>query len=143
MIYTELTKKALRISFAAHKDQLDKSGIPYVYHPYEVASGFDTEDAVCVALLHDVVEDTDTTFDDLAREGFGERIIGALKLLTHDSETPYFDYVREIKKSPLATAVKLADLRHNSTRSRMNIITDWDEKRYQKYAEAIQILTEE
>ncbi len=143
MIYTDLTKKALRISFHAHKDQFDKSDIPYVYHPYEVASGFETENEVCVALLHDVVEDTDMTFEALAREGFGEDIIGALKLLTHDSETPYFDYVRKIKRNPLAASVKLADLRHNSTRSRMNVITDWDEKRYRKYEEAIKILTEE
>lgn len=143
MIYTDLTKKALRISFAAHKDQVDKSGIPYVYHPYEVASGLDTEDAVCVALLHDVVEDTEMTFEDLAREGFGERIIGALKLLTHDDGTPYFDYIRAIKQNPLAAAVKMADLKHNGTRSRMNVITDWDEKRYQKYETAMKILTEE
>ena len=143
MIYTDLTKKALRISFAAHKDQFDKSGIPYVYHPYEVASGFDTEDEVCVALLHDVVEDTDMTFDDLAREGFGENVIGALKLLTHSDDTPYFEYVKAVKQNPLAKAVKLADLRHNSTRSRMNVITDWDEKRYAKYATAIKMLTED
>lgn len=143
MIYTNLTKKALRISFAAHKDQFDKSGTPYVYHPYEVASGLDTEEAVCVALLHDVVEDTDMTFDDLAREGFGENIIDALKLLTHDEGTPYFEYVKAIKQNPLAAAVKLADLKHNSTRSRMNVITDWDEKRYQKYAEAIKMLSED
>ena len=143
MIYTDLTKKALIISFASHKDQVDKSGIPYVYHPYEVACGFETEDEVCVALLHDVVEDTDMTFEDLAREGFGENVIGALKLLTHSDGTPYFEYIRAIKKNPLAKAVKLADLKHNGTRARMNVIADWDEKRYQKYEQAIRILTEE
>ena len=142
MIYTNLTKKALKISFEAHKDQFDKSGIPYVYHPYEVASGFHTEDEVCVALLHDVVEDTDMTFDDLAQEGFGEKIIDALKLLTHYDDTPYFEYIKAIKQNPLASAVKLADLKHNSTRSRMNKITEWDKKRYQKYAIAMKILTE-
>ena len=143
MIYTELTKKALKISFEAHKDQLDKSGIPYVYHPYEVASGLNTEEAVCVALLHDVVEDTDTTLEELEKEGFGKTVIDALKLLTHSDDTPYFDYIRAIKQNPLATAVKLSDLKHNSTRSRMNVITDWDEKRYQKYAQAMKMLTQE
>ena len=142
MIYTNLTKKALKISFESHKDQFDKSGIPYVYHPYEVASGFHTEDEVCVALLHDVVEDTEMTFDDLAQDGFGETIIDALKLLTHSDDVPYFEYIKAIKQNPLATAVKLADLKHNSTRSRMNKITDWDEKRYQKYAIAMKILME-
>ena len=143
VIYTNLTKKALRISFEAHKDQFDKSGIPYVYHPYEVASGLNTEEAVCVALLHDVVEDTDMTFDDLAQEGFGENIIDALKLLTHADDTPYFEYIKAVKQNPLATAVKLADLKHNSTRSRMDVITDRDEKRYLKYAQAIEMLTED
>lgn len=142
MIYTNLTKKALRISFEAHKDQLDKSEIPYVYHPYEVASGFDTEEEVCVALLHDVVEDTDMTFDDPALKDFGEKILDALKLLTHSDDTPYFEYIEAIKQNPIARAVKLADLKHNSTRSRMNVITDWDEKRYQKYETAIKMLTE-
>ena len=142
MIYTDLTKKALKISFSAHKDQLDKSGIPYVYHPYEVASGFDTEDEVCVALLHDVVEDSGMTFDALIAEGFGERIVNALRLLTHSDDTPYFEYIRSVAQNPLAAAVKLADLKHNSTRSRMNVITDWDEKRYRKYETAIKMLTE-
>ena len=142
MIYTNLTKKALLISFEAHKEQFDKSGIPYVYHPYEVASGFHTEDEICVALLHDVVEDTEMTFENLSGEGFGENIIAALKLLTHSDDTPYFEYIKAIKQNPLAAAVKLADLKHNSTRSRMNVITDWDEKRYQKYETAIKLLTE-
>ena len=68
MIYTPLTKIALKISFEAHKDQVDKSGIPYVYHPYEVASSLLTEEAVCVALLHDVVEDTEATHEDIQKE---------------------------------------------------------------------------
>ena len=142
MIYTNLTKKALRISFEAHKDQFDKSGIPYVYHPYEVASGLDTEEAVCVALLHDVVEDTDMTFDDLAREGFGENIIDALKLLTHDEGTPYFEYVKAIKQNPLAAAVKLADLRHNSDLTRLDVIDEKALSRREKYLKAMALLEE-
>ena len=70
MLYTPLTKKALKLSFAAHKDQLDKSGMPYVYHPFHVAEQMETEETVAVALLHDVIEDTDYTLEDLKAMGF-------------------------------------------------------------------------
>ncbi len=140
MIYTPLTKKALKISFNAHKDQLDKSGIPYVYHPYELATQMTTEAETCVALLHDVVEDTPITFDDLIAEGFGNDIIEALRLMTHNDDTPYFDYVRKIKNNPIAKNVKLADLRHNSTESRLDKITEKDIERKNKYKYAIEIL---
>ena len=65
MIYTQLTKKAMRIAYEAHKNQVEKSGIPYIYHPLHLAEQMQYEAAVCVALLHDVVEDTDITLDDL------------------------------------------------------------------------------
>lgn len=139
MIYTELTKKALLISFNAHKDQLDKSGMPYVYHPYEVAEHMNTEAETCVALLHDVVEDTDTTLDDLA-EVFPSEVIDALRLMTHDTSVPYLDYVKKIKDNPIARKVKLADLRHNSDLSRLNYVGEKDLCRIEKYKAAIQIL---
>lgn len=140
MLYTPLTKKALKISFEAHKNQLDKSGIPYVYHPYEVATGVSTEAEICVALLHDVVEDTLITFEDLIAEGFKNEIIDALRIMTHNENTPYFDYVRKIKQNPIAKNVKLADLKHNSTISRFDIVTDDDIERLNKYQCAIDIL---
>lgn len=140
MIYTPLTKKALKISFDAHKDQVDKSGMPYVYHPYELATQMTTEAETCVALLHDVVEDTSITFENLSAEGFGKEIIAALRLLTHNDDTPYFDYVRRIKENPIAKNVKLADLRHNSTESRLDKITPKDVERKKKYKQAMEIL---
>ena len=142
MLYTPLTKKALQISFDAHKDQTDKSGLPYVYHPYEVASGLQTETEVCVALLHDVVEDTDITFEQLKEEGFGDDIISAIKLMTHQKGVPYFDYIRAIKKNPIAKAVKLSDLKHNSIEDRLDQISDRDRDRIKKYQKAIDILLE-
>ena len=78
MIYTPLTKKALKISFKAHKDQVDKSGLPYVYHPFHLAEQMNDECSICVALLHDVVEDTDISLDDLASDGFPAEVIEAL-----------------------------------------------------------------
>ena len=83
MIYTKLTKKAMKIAFEAHKNQTDKNGMPYIYHPIHLAEQMSDEATVCVALLHDVVEDTDTTFEDLEKEGFTPEIISALKLMTH------------------------------------------------------------
>ena len=88
MIYTTMTKKALKICFNAHKEQVDKTGLPYVFHPFHLAEQMDDEDSVCLALLHDVVEDTNVSFEDLINEGFNENIINALKLLTHKDDTP-------------------------------------------------------
>ena len=140
MIYTKMTKMALRLCFEAHKDQDDKSGMPYVFHPFHLAEQMKDEDTTIVALLHDVVEDTDTTFEDLAQMGFGEPVLEALRLLTHDPEVPYMDYVAEIKQNPIAKAVKLADLKHNSDMTRLDTVTDWDKKRAQKYKAAIKLL---
>ncbi len=140
MIYTPLTKKALKISFEAHKNQLDKSGLPYVYHPFHLAEQMDDQYAVCVALLHDVIEDTPLTFDDLRREGIPEVVIEALALMTHDDDIPYLNYVYALKSNPLAKKVKLADLRHNSDLSRLDTVTEADKKRAAKYRDAIALL---
>lgn len=143
MIYTEMTKKALKLSFEAHKNQLDKSGMPYVYHPFHVAEQMNTEAETIVALLHDVVEDTDYSLADIRKMGFPEDVIDALALMTHDKTVPYMEYVAAIKKNPIAKAVKLADLKHNSDLTRLD---DVDEKallRVQKYKNAIAILSEE
>lgn len=141
MLYTPLTKKAMRIAFEAHKDQVDKNGIPYIYHPIHLAEQMTDENTVCVALLHDVVEDTDITFEELERAGFGGEIIGALKLLTHDDAVPYMEYVGEIKKNPIAAKVKLADLRHNSDLTRLDVVDDKARARAEKYRKAIELLT--
>ncbi len=140
MLYTEQTKKAMKIAYEAHKDQLDKSGIPYIYHPIHLAEQMQDENTVCVALLHDVVEDTQITFEELLEAGFSDEIIEALKLLTHDDEVLYMDYVRAIKKNPIATKVKLADLKHNSDLSRLDVVNEKALKRVEKYKEAIEIL---
>ena len=114
MLYTELTKKALRIAFDAHKDQTDKTGLPYIFHPFHLAEQMETEDEVIVALLHDVVEDSEITFEDLRTNGFPANVIDAIGLLTKDDneKIEYTDYILRIKNNPLAAKVKLADLRH-------------------------------
>ncbi len=140
MIYTEQTKKALKLCFEAHKEQVDKSGLPYVFHPFHLAEQMETEETVICALLHDVVEDTDMTFRDLEQMGFPARVIEALKLLTHDDAVPYLDYVAQIKKDPIARAVKLADLKHNSDLSRLDHVDEKALKRVEKYKKAMEIL---
>lgn len=142
MIYTNLTKKALKLCFESHKEQVDKSGMPYVFHPFHLAEQMNDEATTVVALLHDVVEDTDITFEDLEKQGFGEEIISALKLLTHNDDTPYMDYVAKIKNNKIATAVKLADLKHNSDLSRLDTVDEKALKRKEKYEKAIKLLTE-
>ena len=140
MLYTELTKKAMKISFEAHKNQVDKNGIPYIYHPIHLAEQMEDENTICVALLHDVVEDTDITFEELQKIGFNDDIIVALKLMTHDENVPYMDYVREIKNNSIAAKVKLADLKHNSDLTRLDVIDEKAKQRVQKYKKAIELL---
>lgn len=140
MIYTELTKKALRLCFEAHKDQLDKSGLPYVFHPFHLAEQMDTEETVCVALLHDVVEDTDYTLEDLIAMGFPKPVTDALALMTHDENVPYLDYVSKLKDNPVARQVKLADLKHNSDLTRLDRIDEKALERVEKYRKATELL---
>ena len=141
MIYTNLTKKALKLCFAAHRDQVDKTGLPYVFHPFHLAEQMTDELSCVCALLHDVVEDTKYTLDDLSEMGFSKEVTEVLSLLTHDPETPYMEYVNRLSTNPTARAVKLADLRHNSDLSRLDKIDDYARRRNEKYLAAIEFLT--
>ena len=140
MIYTKNTRKAIIIAYNAHINQKDRSGLPYILHPIHLAEQMDTEEECIVALLHDVVEDTEVTFKELEKD-FSKTIIDALKLLTHDKETDYFEYIEKIKTNPLAKKVKLADLKHNSDETRLENITEKDITRNKKYVKAIKILS--
>lgn len=137
MIYTDLTKKALKFCFEAHKNQLDKSGLPYVFHPFHVAEQMQDEVTTTVALLHDVVEDTDYSIKDLIDMGFPQAVTDALSLLTHDKSVGYSDYVSLIKANPVARAVKIADLKHNSDLSRLDSISEEDLIRAEKYRRSL------
>lgn len=141
MIYTDNTRKAMKIAYKVHDGQVDKAGLPYIFHPIHLAEQMDTEEECIVALLHDVVEDTDVTFEDLEKE-FSQTVIDALKLLTHDKSVDYMEYVKTIKNNPIARNIKLADLKHNSDMTRLLSVTEKDIERYNKYQKAIQILSE-
>lgn len=145
MIYTPLTNRAMSVAYSAHHGQLDYNGIPYIFHPIHLAEAMDDEISCCVALLHDVVEDTTITMEELESQ-FPREVTSALRLLTHAEGTDYYDYVRSIRTNPIAAKVKLADLDHNSDQSRCvgsgipeRQLAHWREK----YQKAKQILTAE
>ncbi len=144
MLYTELTTKAMKLAYKAHHGQFDRGGVPYVFHPFHLAEQMDTEAEICVALLHDVVEDTDYTIEQIRAEGFPEEVCNSVRLLTHDDDTEYMDYVKKLKQDKLARKVKLADLEHNSDASRA---TGEDPAvlagRMEKYRKAKEILMDE
>lgn len=135
-----MTKKALKLCFEAHKEQIDKSGMPYAFHPFHLAEQMQDEESTIVALLHDVIEDTDYTLDDLRKVGFDDSVLAAINLMTHEDGVPYMDYVEQIKTNPIAKTVKLADLRHNSDMTRLEVVTPRDQERAEKYLAAIKLL---
>lgn len=141
MIYTELTIKAMNLAYNAHHGQFDKGGVPYVFHPIHLAEGMDDEISTCAALLHDTVEDTAVTLEDLTRE-FPKEVVDAVALLTHADGVDYFDYVRAIRQNPVAVKVKLADLAHNGDPKRVCNQGNQERRRI-KYEAARRILTEE
>ena len=140
MVYTQKTKMALKLCFEAHKEQVDKSGMPYVFHPFHLAEQMKTEETTIVALLHDLVEDTAYTIEDLVELGFDKAVTDAITLMTHADGVDYMDYVRRIKDNPIARAVKLADLKHNSDLTRLDTVDEKALKRRQKYLKAIELL---
>ena len=145
MIYTKLTIKAMSLAYEAHHGQKDKSGVPYIFHPLHLAEQMEDEISCCAALLHDVVEDTDITLEQLAKE-FPAEVVEAVRLLTHDPDTDYYGYIRGIKGSPIAMKVKLADLAHNMDASRFAGVEVPKERIgyfRDKYTKALAILLEE
>lgn len=142
MIYTEMTKAALELCFEAHRDQVDKSGLPYVFHPFHIAEQMDSEESICVALLHDVMEDTGFTVDDIRDRGMSEGVIEALLLMTHDPVIEYMEYIGNLAPNAIARKVKTADLLHNMDKSRIDHPTERDKARWDKYERALAFLQE-
>lgn len=144
MIYTELTNKAIKIAFEAHSAQKDVGTVPYIFHPYHLAEQMNNETRCCIALLHDVVEDTDVTMEELEEE-FPSDIIEALKLLTHEVNVDYYQYIKKICTNMDAAFVKMADLIHNVTEDRLLGTNISDEEKNHwlvKYIRALKIVTD-
>ena len=145
MIYTPLTIHAMELAYNAHHGQVDKSGVPYIFHPLHLAEQMDDEISCCAALLHDTVEDTYVTLEQLSQV-FPAQVVEAVRLLTHDENTDYFDYVRAIRDNPIAKKVKLADLAHNSDATRFAAVVVPPERighLRDKYTKAKAILLED
>src|SRR5262245_21648512 len=140
-----ILETAIRIATAAHAGQRDKEGLPYITHPLRVMARVQNLEAQAVAVLHDVVEDTSTTLDDLRRAGLPDHILDALRLVTHDKNEPYADYVIRCKASPIARAVKLADLEDNTRLDRTILRPDRiarDLARIHRYVLSYKFLTD-
>lgn len=142
MIYTPLTNRAMKLAYEAHHGQVDKGGIPYIFHPYHLAEQMPDEYTTCAALLHDVIEDTNVTLEDLEML-FPKEVTEAVALMTHKEGVDYLEYVAAIKTNPIAKAVKLADIAHNLEKTRLDdpqanadALQRWESK----YKKALEIL---
>ena len=131
---------ALSIAKKAHKGQYDKAGVDYIEHPLFVASLVDTQEEKAVALLHDVLEDSPYTAEELILAGLPETVVSAVQILTKKKGQDYQQYLELVKSSPIARRVKLADLKHNSDLSRLATVTEKDLERLEKYKKAIDYL---
>ena len=144
VIYMSTLERAIQIATEAHKGQLDKAGRDYIGHPLRVMEMGKTEDEKIVGVLHDVIEDTDWTFEMLEAEGFSREVIEALKCVTKLSENEnYDDFIERVRKNPLAVAVKINDLTDNMDIRRLPYLSDKDVKRLKKYLKAYKKLTGE
>ena len=132
---------ALSIATGAHKGQFDKAGVDYIEHPIYVASQVDTEEEKAVALLHDVIEDSPFTAEELLLAGLPETVVTAVQILSKKKGQDYQTYLENVKSNSLARVLKLADLKHNSDLSRLSSVTDKDLERLEKYKKAIDYLS--
>ena len=137
-----LEELAFEIAKEAHAGQTDKAGLDYILHPLQVAAEVTTDEEKAVALLHDIIEDTDVTASELLAKGLPDNVVEAVKALTKKHNQNYAAYLAGVKKNRLATAVKLADLKHNSDLSRLEKITQKDRERAEKYRKAIEYLSD-
>ena len=135
-----MLEKAIQIALEAHKGQTDKAGAPYLLHLIRVMNAGQTEDEKICGILHDLVEDTPRTFEDLRREGFSEEVIRALVCVTKQPDEPYQHFIARIKKNSLATKVKINDLKDNMDITRLTFITEEDTQRLNKYLKAYHYL---
>lgn len=134
---------AIALAVEAHRGVMDKSGQPYILHPLRVMFRCDSEIQRIVAVLHDVVEDTGRTFDDLRKLGFSQEVIDALDCVTKREGESYEQFVERSAANPVARKVKLADLEDNMDVRRLAAVEQKDFERMAKYLKAWKRLREE
>ena len=133
--------RAIELAKQHHEGQTDKAGKPYIEHPLRVMNQVESEEEKIVAVLHDIVEDTDISLDDLRNEGFSEEVVSAVECLTKQDGENYDSYIERISFNPLAVKIKLADLEDNRDLTRLPEVTDKDLERIEKYDKALEKLT--
>lgn len=132
---------AIELAIKYHKGQIDKGGNAYILHPLEVMNNVDRIESKIVAVLHDIIEDTECTIDTLREWGIDEDAIESINILTHKEGMSYMEYITEISYDFIATEVKLVDLKCNMDLSRLNRkITNKDLERNKKYMKAYYFL---
>lgn len=137
-----MLKKAIQIATEAHEGQFDKSGMPYIGHVMRVMEAGKTNNEKIVGVLHDIVEDTDWTFEKLEEEGFPTHIVDAIRCLTKTSDDePYEEFIKRVQTNLLAVRVKINDLTDNMDIRRLSVISDKDIERLKKYHKAYKRLT--
>jgi (p)ppGpp synthase/HD superfamily hydrolase len=129
-------ERAIELAVEHHKGQVDKAGKPYILHPLRLMMSVDNDDEKIVAVMHDIVEDTSITIDELKIEGFSEQVISAIGCVTKEAGEDYSSFIKRISGNPLATKVKLADLEDNMDLSRLETVTEKDLERIKKYKKA-------
>lgn len=125
--------KAYEIASMAHKNQKDKGGIEYINHPVAVSMLVGSLEEKIVALLHDVVEDTHVTLEQLKSFGFNDNVIAAIDAISKKDAESIDDYMNRVKNNKLACSVKKADLLHNMDISRLKVVNKKDLERLDKY----------
>ncbi|HEV2687243.1 MAG TPA: HD domain-containing protein [Bryobacteraceae bacterium] len=128
--------RAIAIAAQAHVDQREKSGAPYIMHPIRMMLRMDTDAEKMVAILHDVVEDTPWTLDQLRTEGFSEEVVEAVDCVTRRHTETYAEFVERARYNPVARKVKIADLEDNMDIRRLPNVSDKSLERLKKYHEA-------
>ena len=131
---------AIAIALKAHKGQRDKGGNPYILHPIAVMNRVETIEEKIVAVLHDVIEDTEVTLEQLREQGFSEEIIEAIHLLTRSEKDSYEEFIEKTIKNRISKNVKIADINENMNLARINELTEIDYKRLEKYRKALEML---
>ena len=128
--------KAIAIAAQAHQEQYDKAGAPYILHPLRMMLRMSSEAEMMAAVLHDVVEDTGWTLDQLRQAGFAEEVVQAVECLTHRDHETYDEFVARVRTNVIASKVKLADLEDNMDMRRLRTLTEQDTQRLHKYHQA-------
>lgn len=136
-------QRALTIALEAHRDQTRRNGTPYVLHPLRVMLSFEDETRRMIGVLHDVVEDSEWSLEDLREEGFSAEVVAAVDALTKREGEDYQDYLDRLGPDPLARDVKLADLRDNMNVIELPVVREQDSQRLNRYRQAYQLLSDQ